>query len=507
MIGAWFNARGPRRLSLRERAGVTLIELLIVIMIMLMITAVAIPVVAPAMQNRDVREAARLVDSYINGARTRALQAGHPFGVMLEREPGNPNAVTTLSYVEQPDNYSGDYQGSKIRLLGNGGFGVWAGGAIYPAEPVFKLGDIGWPGNVAPGDIMTIQGVDYRIYAGEPFIDLNSDGICNQGSEPFQDVDGDTFWTPPNQSFIDQATGYFNQPPNPAQVGAITYMYLDPVLAAQTMNSVGGTGLAPFSLTTPMSVDAVSPGPPPTPILNSCKDFPFSITRRPVKTSAPSIQLSGEAVIDLGANYYDVQYGTIVPIPGSGLEVTLAQQNATGYWSSFRANPMLDPTMPSAFSQAANNPNMSDQTSIMITFAPNGMIDKIYSWSEANNYNGAGAVNWSDWQGRYPVSTVYLLVGRRDLLNGDPALIANIAAGTPPRKPIYNVQDVNALWIAINPRNGQVATTENIGFDVNQAIPTNASQAPGGQQMQTYWAANVYYARRLAREQLDMTGR
>lgn len=523
------------RFTNAARQGVTLTELLIVMLVMLMITAIAIPTIAPAMQNREVREAARMIDAFINGARSRALQAGHPYGIMLERELGNPNAVSTLSYVEQPDAWQGDYgqstagSGSTVLLLGNGGFGAWSVPpvSVDQSAPVFPMGDVGWQNNIAPGDIMTIKGVQYRIYAGEPFIDLDGNGYWTAASgqmpnEPYLDVDGNGNYTQPlpasGQSTIDFSTGYFNQVPTPFQYGStgayMTYAPADPLAAAAIMNSTGHdlvTGgpilFGPFLSGAIASHDTSGPNTAFT------TGFQFAINRRPVKTAAGSIQLPGDAVIDLGANYPDQQYSIVVPIPGSGLEVIQSQQNATGYWSTFRANPSLDPAVPGSL--AAADATMADRSSVMITFQPNGTVDQVYSWSESGmNYSqGSGAwqtttVNWTNWQGRIPISTIYILVGRRDLINGDPNLIANIAAGTAPLKPIYSVQDPSALWIAINPRNGQVATAENVGFDLTQPIPVNAGMTgQNAMQMQIYFAANVYYSRRLAREQLDMGGR
>lgn len=579
------RGNGTRSVPATMRGGFTLVELLVVIFIMLLITAVTIPVIAPAMNNRDVREAARMIDVFINGARTRAKLNGHPYGVMLERMPGQPNGVVTLSYCEQPDAYSGDYQASGIRMLGNGGFGTWVGPLLPSAggyatqpnstpsnDPLFWMGDLGWiqatiPGvglltNIAPGDVITINGTQFRIWAGEPFVDMNQSGYWSPG-EPFADVDGSGAWTPPNpppgqtisgpggvsfsnvagQPYVDPTSGYFVQPntsstsPFPqivwgTQSAFITYMYLDPVLAGQSMTSTG------LSLTPPGAPIWIGPGPwkagtlfpysitqwtvsgmPPAPaqVLNAAKRFSFSFSRRPVKTSAPSVQLPGNAVIDLGANYPDAQYSTIVPIPGSGMEVIIQNLNASGYWSTFRANPLLDPTLNGKItSVAAQTPPPSDPTSIMITFFPDGTVERVYSWSEANNVNSVGTgVNWTDWQGRIPASPIYLLVGRQELLDGDPTLIDRIASGTPPYDPatktggpIYNVQDPSALWVVINPLTGAVATAENVGFDLTQKIPTNASwTGTNAMQMQIYWAANVYYSRRLARAMLDMGGR
>ena len=44
-----------------RRRGITLLELLVVMLILLMITAAAIPIVAPAMRNRQMRESTRMI--------------------------------------------------------------------------------------------------------------------------------------------------------------------------------------------------------------------------------------------------------------------------------------------------------------------------------------------------------------------------------------------------------------------------------------------------------------
>jgi prepilin-type N-terminal cleavage/methylation domain-containing protein len=97
----------PATVRPRAPRGVTLLELLVVMLILLMVTAAAIPMMAPALQNRRMREAARLASSYISGARARAIQNGRDVGVMIERFQGRPYAIT-LSYVEVPPPYSGE---------------------------------------------------------------------------------------------------------------------------------------------------------------------------------------------------------------------------------------------------------------------------------------------------------------------------------------------------------------------------------------------------------------
>lgn len=576
---------GTRSVPATIRRGVTLIELLIVILIMLMITAITIPVIAPAMKGRDVREAARMIDVFINGARTRAQSTGHNYGIIIERMPGLPNGSVTLSYCEQPDAYTGDYastvsfpgmpagsSGSTILLLGNGGFGQWMVGpptpttaAVNPATYVFPKGDTGWIAgpaptgtgwltNIAPGDVMVVNNTSFRIWAGEPFIDIDQNGVWSNPItvfspdtpigvvEPFLDVDGNGTWTPPNYPnmplpyvfnpnlpYVDPRSGYFVQPnaaagsPFPlitwgTQCATITYAPFDPVSAATTIGTAYVATAKAQSMGLPMPPNVFASSSVLSPPTGS--NFKFSFLRRPVKTSGPSIQLPDGAAIDLGANYF---FSTqpppnIVPIPGSGIEVLVSSANAYGWWSTFRPNPALDPTIPGSLaSLPTTNPSYQppDPTSIMITFQPSGTVDKVYSWSEANNTNSAmTAVNWSDWQGRIPAGPIYLLIGRQELINGDPTtvpLMAELSAQSPqPPMPIfYNVQDPKALWVAINPQTGAVATAENVGY--NPFLSMNPTGSAGStntvQNMGIYWAATVYSARRLARAMLDMGGR
>lgn len=99
----------------RRPRGVTLLELLIVMVIMLMVTAAAIPMIAPAMRNRQMREATRLVSAYFGAARARSVQTGRPVGIQINRFNGNAFALQ-LSQVEVPVPYAGDISGSKATV-------------------------------------------------------------------------------------------------------------------------------------------------------------------------------------------------------------------------------------------------------------------------------------------------------------------------------------------------------------------------------------------------------
>lgn len=74
----------------------TLIELLVVILIILIVSAVALPTVLPALQHRQVSEAARTLQGALIGARDSAIKNNRPSGIRLLPDPVlngiNPNS-------------------------------------------------------------------------------------------------------------------------------------------------------------------------------------------------------------------------------------------------------------------------------------------------------------------------------------------------------------------------------------------------------------------------------
>ncbi|MGH7138976.1 MAG: pilus assembly FimT family protein, partial [Pirellulales bacterium] len=351
----------------RQRPGMTLVELLVVILIMLMITALTIPMIAPALSGRQVREAARAIDVFVNGARSRAMQSDLGFGVMIQRDANSPQMSTTLVYCEQPPNYAGDYQNSKMLMLGNGGFGAWqtympaTGTFVVDSSPVFPQSDIGWINNVGPGDTFFLHDSNltlYRLYSGEPYIDVNGNGTFDPG-EPFNDVDGSGVsagglpagvgYTPPTLP-LDPMTGCFYlsaiPPFTPVVWGTpkpiITYSFADPLLAAQCMSSTGLSPLSalPFWVDTNPSVSTSAalpsgwstdlgvplvPGAPGT-----STGLAFQFERRPVISAAPPLELPEGTCIDLGGTWLDPTSGVQVPIIGSGMDVPASMLTSGG---------------------------------------------------------------------------------------------------------------------------------------------------------------------------------
>lgn len=103
--------RSSRSINTR---GITLVEMLVVVSIMVLVMAIAIPVLRPALETRETRDAARSITAYFGAARFRALELRRPYGVMLERHSTVRNASVTLRQVEIPPSYAGDTYNTRV---------------------------------------------------------------------------------------------------------------------------------------------------------------------------------------------------------------------------------------------------------------------------------------------------------------------------------------------------------------------------------------------------------
>jgi len=140
--------------------GITLVELLIVITILALVTAATIPIMAPAVESRRIRESARLVSGMFTSAQTRAIAAGRPVGIWIERmDPATvgSNASVMIFLCEVPPPYAGDTTDAKIRITDVSVATSWKG-RLTDSNSVETL-------PVSPGDFIKInyQGPLYQI--------------------------------------------------------------------------------------------------------------------------------------------------------------------------------------------------------------------------------------------------------------------------------------------------------------------------------------------------------
>lgn len=110
-----------RNLMTRRRAGFTLIELLVVISILAILVVMTITSINFALSSDLTRSASRQVQSYLAGARDRAIYAKEPRGVRFFLDPNNPSAVTSMVYIApSPDWTQGIIRMERIDTTGNG---------------------------------------------------------------------------------------------------------------------------------------------------------------------------------------------------------------------------------------------------------------------------------------------------------------------------------------------------------------------------------------------------
>lgn len=486
--------------SARAR-GVTLIELLVVIMVMLLITAIAIPVVAPAIKNRQIRESARMVDVFLNGAKNRAIQTGRPVGVVFEFDvPGGSTAIqagnlnvggaaaytmpggsTVLSYAEVPPSYTGDFSNSTINVRETGATVI-----STTSLSIFNNQDIGWYQLVRPGDLIRFNGhaTLYRIFLGEPYFDVDGNGIFTPGVDAFIDTNKSGLYEGPPPGVV--VNGYLTTltavTPLIAATnwGMWTYTFADPVLALQYMSwPVGGVYLPPTNTSFGQNGAAT-----------------FEIVRQPVPQAAGKLELPDTAAVDFGTTI-GTSATDAVAIPASGYD-TVPPPNPLptpppSIGASFRPYPI------SPFSATTTAPPPYTSR-MMITFAPTGLVDMVYSWDEPTFTWNPATVGW---QGRQAQGPIYFLVGRRDLVGGDPTLLPQVLNGQAPSQPCFNFQDPASLWIVINPQTGAIMSTQNAAVNLTLAPPLGSNQ----QQALTFWWQQVYQARSLARQSLAVGGR
>jgi len=93
------------RVSFSARSAFTLVEILVVISILAILTVITITSINFALSSDLTRGASRQVQSYLAGARDRAIYAKEPRGVRFILDPANPTAVTSMIYIAPSPNW------------------------------------------------------------------------------------------------------------------------------------------------------------------------------------------------------------------------------------------------------------------------------------------------------------------------------------------------------------------------------------------------------------------
>jgi len=388
---------------------------------MTMLAAAALPVIAPAMQNRQVREGARIVNGFLTGARNRAMQTGRPVGVVFERMQGLPEACVTLSYAEVPPPYTGDLLGSHISTANIAGPG-WVVTGLNPVTvdpmstpPTVVSQDVGWNGLVRVGDLIKFNyiGHTFRLTGA---IDPNTNGPVQPALDPSTNT---------MMAGGVNAAGYYIVPPGNGPSGGP----YPP--CAWTFVATDSTGSLPAG-----------------------GNLKYQIFRAPIRMAAGSVQLPGTTVIDLTCSGFD-NMGLLLD-NSNGTPVPLSS------WVSSQTFQPLPATLASGGATFSTGAGAKDTSNVTLTFGPSGAVDRVWCWQFANNSvvpYSVTMVNPTPSAFR-PTQAIHLMVGQREYLPMPPAPPAITDPNANGFKPFLNWQDVGNFWVTINPQSGLVTTTE-----------------------------------------------
>jgi prepilin-type N-terminal cleavage/methylation domain-containing protein len=127
------------RRETRRSGGFTLLELLVVVVIVVLVSAATLPVVIPAITQRQVSEGARLLQATLAGARDAAIRSNAPRGIRLLPDPSfpgpNPLAANRMIAIEPAP----DYIAGQATLFQ---FNVLTGTAAVPAQ--ISISEASW---------------------------------------------------------------------------------------------------------------------------------------------------------------------------------------------------------------------------------------------------------------------------------------------------------------------------------------------------------------------------
>lgn len=179
-----------RQTNFKKRAGVTIIELLIVMGVIVILAAVSLPTLKGLLADQKVSQAARLVQNYAEGARARAIATGRPVALILDRMVTTgangdansligKNACIRLSTGDVFPPYSGDWAGSQGDLVDTSGDGYADAIRISTSQAASLLDTSVSPpassGLVNSGDLIQFGARrELFVISGSPFLETST---------------------------------------------------------------------------------------------------------------------------------------------------------------------------------------------------------------------------------------------------------------------------------------------------------------------------------------------
>lgn len=454
-----------------RRGGFTLLELLVVILIMLSVTAVTIPVVAPAMKGRQVREGARILNTFLNAARNRAVESGRPCGVWLERMPGLREACVNVHFAEIPPAYAGDFLDSSIESFvvngdpATGVSGTMSGqffnwprteaacrdywNIIVPRSRTTMNVDC-WaspdPADqqiVREGDLIQFEGDDRQIPL--KVVKMNIAGATSASSQ-------NLWWYIYRgrncATNVGPDGGYLGGNVNRHWDGSFIINWFD------RSNYVSGDTIR---VTTWMPMNPNVTG------------IRYKIHRQPIKMQAGSIKMPDGVVIDL--NFSSMSDGTTT----TGTYTAGSTFSTGGFGSpGCPFHPRRDPgdTTNNRSPYWGNPIYPQDETPVIIVFSPGGHVERVYCRIK-DGYTSTA--QWP-WQGFEPYGMVHFLIGRLErIIPHEQYFMSQTAAENLEIQKKKNWLDLDNLWVNIETQSGFMTTSLIDNVDPNASFAAQAS--------------------------------
>lgn len=132
--------------SERLRGGYTLVEILIVVGILVVLLTMTLMTVRFTRDGDRVTAAAAQIQSFLAGARDRAIYARAPRGVRLFLDTNNPRTVSSMVYIDPSESWSDGVVQLRAGILNWTGGRTLAAGTLTSTRMVWRTirGTSGW---------------------------------------------------------------------------------------------------------------------------------------------------------------------------------------------------------------------------------------------------------------------------------------------------------------------------------------------------------------------------
>ena len=165
-----------------RRVAFTLTELLVTMTILLILTAITVSAFNFSFTSERSRSAARQIQSYLEGARDRAIYAKEARGVRFLVDQNNPRAVSSMIFIGESEPWTeGHIRLERADFLNNSTGASGADGIADDAQVriVRGLGDTGWYNLLVRGRLGVFE--DFNLDGNlDPGEDLNGNGVLDR---------------------------------------------------------------------------------------------------------------------------------------------------------------------------------------------------------------------------------------------------------------------------------------------------------------------------------------